>query len=347
MSPRVQQPPSHNGLASYRSGPAEIASRSGEVDSSRDAETSSPERGRLAVHLFGRMRVRSNGHELPGLTCAKAQELLAFLLLHRDRAHRREAVADQLWGEAACADPRKTFRQALWRLQSALAGWPTLVESLGGDWIQLSSAARPWVDVHRFEAAYEDLQDASRAAPSAPVWRRAEEALRLYTDDLLEGSSWSWCVGQRERLRELFFLMADEVLDRYRAAGEYAPGIRLGLEVLRRDPSRETTYRHLMQLHALAGDRTAALRLYERCAEALRDEFGVAPGQLTWELFESIRGDAMGGDTVSIRTAARDLSPPVSGVLRGLDQLRALLSEVRREVHVEIETIEKVFEIRK
>ena len=339
MSPRAQQLPSR--------GPAEVASHPGEVDSSRDAERSSRYRGRLAVHLFGRMRIRSNGSELPDLTCARARELLAFLLLHRDRAHRREAVADQLWGEAACADPRKTFRQALWRLQSSLAGWPTLVEPLGGDWIQLDPAARPWVDVYRFEAAYEDLRNASRAEPAPPAWRRAEEALRLYADDLLEGSSWDWCVGPRERLRELYFLMADDVLDRYRAAGEYASGIRLGLEVLRRDPSRETTFRHLMQLHALAGDRTTALRQYERCVEALRDEFGVAPGQLTRVLFEAVRGDAAGGETLSGLRSAGDLVAPVSGVLRGLDQLCALLSEVRREVHVEIETIEKMFEIRK
>lgn len=304
-------------------------------------------RGRLEVYLFGRMRVDSDGQELPGLTCAKARELLAFLLLHRGRAHRREAVADRLWGETGCADPRKTLRQALWRLQSGLGERPPLVEALEGNWIQVSPAARAWVDVHRFDAAWEEVQNAAHRQLSSTVWGRAEEALGLYSGELLEGSSWDWCLGERERLRELYFAMADEVLGRYRATGEYTPGIRLGFEILRRDPSRESTHRRLMHLHALAGDRTAALRQFERCVAALREEFGVAPGQPTRELFETIRDDAMSGDAVSARTDTHEHPPPVSSILQGLHQLRALLSEARREVHLEIEAIEKVLEIRK
>lgn len=313
----------------------------------RGPEPSRRGRGRLEVYLFGRMRVDSDGHELTGLTCAKARELLAFLLLYGGRAHRREAVADRLWGEADCADPRKTLRQALWQLQSALGGRPPLVESLEGDWLRVSSTAKLWVDVHRFEAAWKELQDASHRQLSSSAWGRAEEAVRLYSGEFLEGSAWDWCLGERERLRELYLVMADEVLDRYRASGEYIPGIRLGFEILRRDPSRESTHRRLMHLHALAGDRTGALRQFERCVASLRAEFGVAPGQPTRELFEEIRVDALSGGAISTRTDSHEVAAPVSSILRGLHQLRALLSEARREVHLEIEAIERVLEIRK
>ena len=46
-----------------------------------------------------------------------------------------------------------------------------------------------------------------------------------------------------------------------------------------------------MRLHYLAGDRTAALRQYERCLIALREELQVPPAQATEDLCKQIRAD--------------------------------------------------------
>ena len=43
------------------------------------------------------------------------------------------------------------------------------------------------------------------------------------------------------------------------------------------DPFRETAYQLLMKMHAAAGDRAAALRVFAKCRELLRDELGVSP----------------------------------------------------------------------
>lgn len=298
----------------------------------------------LEVHLFGRMRVERGGCPLPELTATRSSELLAYLLLHRGRPHRREAVADLLWGDGRSGEPRKTLRQALWRLKAALAIERPLIESVGDEWIELSGTGSIWLDVAEFESAWLDLEESARRNLPDPVWARARAALDLYCDELLDGSTWEWCILERERLRDLFLSMADAVMTHCVAVNELSEGIRIGFEVLRREPAREKTHRRIMRLHAMTGDRSSALRQYERCVIALRDELGVEPGQRTRDLFDRIRDDRLPLESLSSATGTQ---PEVVKVLDGLRQLRQLLSEARREVHQEIEAIEKVFEDRK
>ena len=60
--------------------------------------------------------------------------------------------------------------------------------------------------------------------------------------------------------------------------GDLAEAIRLGREVVRRDPLGEDGYRLLMLVHDAAGDRAGAVRVYHECVTILRSELGVEPG---------------------------------------------------------------------
>jgi hypothetical protein len=46
---------------------------------------------------------------------------------------------------------------------------------------------------------------------------------------------------------------------------------------VRSDYTQERTHRQLMQLYALAGDRSMALRQFVQCRAALMQEFGIQP----------------------------------------------------------------------
>ena len=56
---------------------------------------------------------------LPVLS-SKALELLCYLVLHRDRAHTREALSRLLWPDAPDGQAKKYLRQTLWQLQTNL-----------------------------------------------------------------------------------------------------------------------------------------------------------------------------------------------------------------------------------
>jgi DNA-binding SARP family transcriptional activator len=51
------------------------------------------------IHLFGRFRVEYGEETVEGLGTFKVQELLSYLLIHRNRPRPREALAALLWGD--------------------------------------------------------------------------------------------------------------------------------------------------------------------------------------------------------------------------------------------------------
>ncbi len=71
-------------------------------------------------------------------------------------------------------------------------------------------------------------------------------------------------------------------------AGELVAAIDLAQRYLDTDPLAEGVHRRLIELYALAGDRSAALQQYERCAVALERELGVDPLPETRAVYEAL-----------------------------------------------------------
>jgi DNA-binding SARP family transcriptional activator len=111
----------------------------------------------VEAFLLGRFRIRIAGHDLTGLDGVKAQELLSYLLLHRDRAHSREMLSGLLWGERPTEMARKHLRQTLWQVHSALqakaAGFGKLLQ-VDSDYVSLISSDDLWLDVSILENAF-------------------------------------------------------------------------------------------------------------------------------------------------------------------------------------------------
>jgi len=66
----------------------------------------------IQVHLFGRFSALRNDRPLEKLSSSRVQALFSYLLLHRDRQHIREALADVLWEDCSAGQSRKYLRQA-------------------------------------------------------------------------------------------------------------------------------------------------------------------------------------------------------------------------------------------
>ena len=101
----------------------------------------------LQVRLFGKFSLARDGQALSTLGPHKVQEVLAYLLLFRDRPHARETLAGVLWGDTTTAQSKKHLRQALWQLQGALrAGTPSsrrAVLLVSPDWVEVKPGGRP------------------------------------------------------------------------------------------------------------------------------------------------------------------------------------------------------------
>src|SRR6185436_8118355 len=152
-------------------------------------------------------------------------------------------------------------------------------------------------------------------------------AVEFYRGDLLEGCYQDWCLYERELLQNKYLPILDKLLGYCLVHQEFDAGQRYGGLILRYDRARERTHQLLMRLHFLAGDRTGALRQYERCVVALREELGVQPDRRTVALYEEIRGSQ--GNVSLDGMLTIDAATSLPEVLCMLKQLQAMLARVQ------------------
>jgi DNA-binding SARP family transcriptional activator len=294
----------------------------------------------LKIHLFGKFSVHYEGQPAQGFDAHKEQELLSYLLINRNRPHSREALAGLLWGDVPTEKSKKYLRQALWHLQAALDAKPS-AESGGmllveHDWVQFCARAGLWLDVSVFEAAFMLAHDSPGGGLESDAAETLQDAVRLYRGDLLEGWYSEWCFYERERLQNMYLAILDKLMCYCEAKQKFELGLLYGTLILRYDRAHERTHRRLMNLHYLSGDRTAALRQFERCAAALEEELGVRPDKHTSALYQKIRADhadAPGHAPLADGVAS---AASLADVLRHLKQIQTMLAEIQSRVQTEI-----------
>lgn len=303
----------------------------------------------LHVHLFGKFRAESNGCELENLDACKVQELFSYLLLHRNRPHPREALAALLWGDSSSARSKKYLRQTLWQLQTSLESRLEIaagqVLAVDPNWVQLNSKADLRLDVAVFEQVFARVGGRPGRELDEQTAQSLQGAVELYSGDLLEGWYQDWCLFERERLQNMYLIMLDKQMAYCEAARQYEAGIAYGARILHYDCAHERTHRRLMRLQYLAGDRTAALRQYERCVSALERELNVRPERRTVTLYEQIRAGRYGeaGASAPARAEAPGapaVSPSEAHALGHLKQLQTFLSNVQSQVLQDIQALE-------
>jgi len=297
----------------------------------------------VRLHLFGRFSVTYENRSIEGFDASKAQELLCYLLLN-PKAHAREALANILWADSSPAQSKKYLRQTLWQLQSSLESHlrplPHRVALVQAEWVSLNPALDLWLDVAVVENAFSLLQRELIDELKPSTAKAVQEAVELYRGDLLEGCYHDWCLYERERLRNMYLVMLERLIAHSESRLEYDRGLSYAAQALRYEHASERTHRHIMRLYYFAGDRTAALRQYDRCVAALKAEFDVKPTSRTVELFRRIQADQLtpGGPSPNLTSeSAKALLPEV---LNHLKQVRATLSAIQAQVQKEIRLVE-------
>jgi DNA-binding SARP family transcriptional activator len=299
----------------------------------------------LKFQLFGKFGVHRDALTVKGLDASKEQELLSYLLIHRDRSHPREALATLLWGETSTERSKKYLRQALWHLQGALETGEMMspqVLLVEHNWVQLNWRGEVWLDVAMFESAFASTQGIPGKRLDEQSARVLKDAVELYKGDLLDGWYHDWCLFERERLQNMYLSMLDKLMIYSAEHQEYEAGQVYGATILRYDAASERTYRQLMHLQYLAGDRTGALRQYKRCVAALDEELGVKPDGQTNALYEQIRADGLDKEEAGCAGCAPPSpSPSLSEVLGRLKRLQSVLTSAQKRIQRDIRALEQ------
>ena len=282
------------------------------------------------VYLLGRFDVVCVPPTSAAFHARKVQELLAYLLLHRTRPHTRESLAEMLWKETSSAQSRKYLRQALWQLQGGTGPSDRDHVSLlvaDSETIAINRNADLWLDVDIIEQAYEETRGTQGIDIDDQQAQALKRAVELYRGDLLEGWYSDWCLYERERLQNIILAVLDKLLNYYEKHQQYEMCLVYGEAILRIDHAHERTHRHLIRIRYLLGDRTGALRQYERCVLTLKEELDVSPSRLTTALYEQVRSDHP--DLRLMRNGSLN----VADMMRQIQSLESALKGIQEQLY--------------
>ncbi|WP_395110168.1 BTAD domain-containing putative transcriptional regulator [Actinomadura sp. SCN-SB] len=197
-----------------------------------------------------------------------AQRVLAFLSLNsRGRALcPRGTLAERLWVDSTTARSHASLRTALWRIRQA----DSRLLRTGGGAVRLGDQV--WVDLYCGLAWAERLLAADELAPGdVQVSELAGDLLPNWDDD--------WLIMQREQIRQLRVHALDALAHRLLLLGRHAQAITVALAAVDAEPLRESAQATLIDIYLAERNVSEAVRQYDRYADLLRSELGLAPSR--------------------------------------------------------------------
>jgi DNA-binding SARP family transcriptional activator len=253
-----------------------------------DATDAAARSGGLRVLGLGSLLVLVGGRavDTSAWGSARPRELLVYLLMHPE-GRTKEQVGLAFWPDASTAQMRNNFHVTLHRLRKALGG---------ANWVTLS-AERYRIEERRIEqldfTVFErEVAAARRGLRSEPdgATARLERALALYRGDFLEGEPvGDWHLEYRDRFQQLYVSALMELGSRYAVEARHAKAAEAFRRVLARDELHEEALRALMRAFEESGERSLALRAYQRFAARLRDELDASPEEETLRLMKRLQ----------------------------------------------------------
>jgi len=245
----------------------------------------------LRLYTFGGLRIERDGQPLQ-LPTHKARDLLAYLIIFRNRPHPRPVLAGLLWPDLPEEKARRRLSDTLWRVRHALGDHVSANE----EYIWFNTDLPYWLDVEEFERLIDwgtgRLEDWKTGrlgvgevglVTNLPALRKA---IKLYRGDFLEGFYHDWVLLERERLRGLYLKALRQLLELYKQTGDYGTALEVAQQLVATEPFHEVAHRELMRLYHLLGRDAEAIAQYHRCRKILREELGVDPAPETEALYQ-------------------------------------------------------------
>jgi DNA-binding SARP family transcriptional activator len=281
-----------------------LGQRPGPWPRARGAATLSPvEKGEqreqcpssLVVYCLGPFRVYQNDQLITDWTSLKGQCILKYLVTHRGRPIAKDILMDVFWRDADPEAARRNLHQAIYSLRQTLRrGQPEFQHiQFENDCYLLNPEMDIWLDFEEFEKHVQDGRRLEAAGQLPEAMAEYGVAEGLYQGDFLEEDLYQdWPGLQREHIRGMHLSIVDRLSEYYVQEGGYNAAIALCQKVLAQDNCHEQAHRRLMQCYLGQGQRHLAVRQYQTCVEALREELDLTPAEETVALYRRITATA-------------------------------------------------------
>jgi DNA-binding SARP family transcriptional activator len=274
---------------------------------------------KLKIYLFGAPRLEYQNNTLE-ISRRKAVGLVAYLAL-ASQPQSRDTLATLFWPDLDQERGRAALRSTLYSLTSLPPAEWVVVDRNS---LELNRE-KVWIDASEFLS----LLTQRRLHPHEPeklcdaCIDLLTQAAALYQDGFLAGFTLSdsveyddWQVFQREGLSREFSGVLRRLARHFGEDGRssYDVALNYARRWLALDSLHEPAHRLLMQLYAISGQRTEALRQYQECVAILDAELATPPEEETVQLYEAIRGNV-------VQVVHNSGSAPATGILPSLPTL--------------------------
>jgi len=263
-----------------------------------DAQSAGKGRDGVRVYTLGSLRVYRGATLLfdESWRNKPAKSVFKALLAARGQRHPKERLAEDVWPETDAESVLNRLRVAVCDLRRQLGDAKARHTSNNADGLIIQQDGAYvfdpgnvcWTDVQAFDDAVRRGRQLARQGRIDDALASYRDADELYQGDYLADDPYSdSSMAERERLRQAYLTMLDEMASLYEQQGDMGEAVSCCRRILRLEPWREEAARRLMDYLARAGRRGEAVRVFGRCRQALESE-GVVLSAATEQLWQRI-----------------------------------------------------------
>ena len=224
---------------------------------------------------------------------SKPKNLLKSILARGGKKVPRDLLMEDLWPEGEYETVEGKFKVALHRLRKSLE--PEMDKDFKSSYIHLKDNLVSLdeelcdLDVDSFSSLIKEGEANEKENDLKAAISLYTEATERYKGDFLSEDLYApWADIKREELKRTYINLLMKLAQLHEARGEQEESISFYKKAIQADPVLEKAYQRLMILYSQQGMRNEALKVYEACKKALRDEIDTEPDQITVSLYKKI-----------------------------------------------------------
>jgi len=210
-----------------------------------------------------------------------SRDLFLCLLAHPEGL-RKEEIGLIFWPDATPAELKTRFKNAIYRLRSALRQNVILYTD---DIYHYNWSIDYQYDVEDF---LQKIGEGDKATDPTTRIDAYQAALTLYEGAYLPHVEGSWVLSMRQHLQQIFIDTALSLATLYYEQRHLSEALTVCQRLLKEDSCLEDAHRLAMQIHAAQGNRAAVARQFAACQQALLAEIDVPPSPQTEALYATL-----------------------------------------------------------
>lgn len=249
----------------------------------------------LRASFLGKCSIYVNNQKVKNGLGRKTKTLLHYFLYHHDKQNYREVIMEQFWPNSDPTSARNSLNVAIHAIRRL---FKTCLEEdfllFRDECYFINPELNIWLDVEEFQQNWELARNMIQESGMEQALSKLELAAELYKGDFIEEEIYEeWLCPIRDNLKEVYLHILELLSHYYSENGNLSLALRLCEKIIDKDSCREEVYRRMMICYHNSQQRSKALRIYQRCCEALEKELEVSPSSETVTLFHRIKnGDS-------------------------------------------------------